>query len=154
MKGSPIHNILKFAFTRLKCPTKEGQTIRDHIQSLGKASSWRLGPPTHLQIPNPEWLLSKGKKGTKYGAETEGKTIQRLPHLGIHPLYRHQTQTLLYIPRNACWQEPIIPVSLEALPESDKYRGRWSQPTTGLSTRTTMEELEKGLKQLKGIAPP
>jgi hypothetical protein len=124
MKGSPIHNILKFAFTRLKCPTKEGQTIRDHIQSLGKASSWRLGPPTHLQIPNPEWLLSKGKKGTKYGAETEGKTIQRLPHLGIHPLYRHQTQTLLYIPRNACWQEPIIPVSLEALPESDKYRGR------------------------------
>jgi hypothetical protein len=32
---------------------------------------------------------------TKYGAETEGKAIQRLPHLGIHPIYSHQTQTLL-----------------------------------------------------------
>jgi hypothetical protein len=28
---------------------------------------------------------------TKCGAETEGKAIQRLPHLGIHPIYRHQT---------------------------------------------------------------
>ena len=28
-------------------------------------------------------------------AEIEGMTIQRLPHLGIHPIYCHQTQTLL-----------------------------------------------------------
>jgi hypothetical protein len=27
----------------------------------------------------------------KCGAETEGKAIQRLPHLGIHPIYSHQT---------------------------------------------------------------
>jgi hypothetical protein len=33
---------------------------------------------------------------TKYGAETEGKAIQRLSHLEIHPVYSHQTQTLLY----------------------------------------------------------
>jgi hypothetical protein len=26
--------------------------------------------------------------GTKCGAETQGKAIQRLPHLGIHPMYR------------------------------------------------------------------
>jgi hypothetical protein len=26
---------------------------------------------------------------TKFGAKTEGKTIQRLPHLGIHPIYNH-----------------------------------------------------------------
>jgi hypothetical protein len=26
---------------------------------------------------------------TKCGAETEGMTIQRLPHLGIHPIYNH-----------------------------------------------------------------
>ena len=26
---------------------------------------------------------------TKYGAETEGKAIQRLPHLGIHPIYSY-----------------------------------------------------------------
>ena len=32
---------------------------------------------------------------TKYGAETEEKAIQRLSHLGIYPIYSHQTQTLL-----------------------------------------------------------
>jgi hypothetical protein len=32
---------------------------------------------------------------TKYGAETEGKAIQRLPHLGIHPIHSHQTQMRL-----------------------------------------------------------
>jgi hypothetical protein len=34
------------------------------------------------------------------GAETEGKAIQRLPHLGIHTIYSHQTQTLFLIPRS------------------------------------------------------
>jgi hypothetical protein len=33
--------------------------------------------------------------------ETEGKAIQRLPHLGIYSIYSHQTQTLLWIPRSA-----------------------------------------------------
>jgi hypothetical protein len=37
----------------------------------------------------------EGVTETKYGAETEGKAIQRLPHLGIHPIYSYQTQTLL-----------------------------------------------------------
>jgi hypothetical protein len=35
---------------------------------------------------------------TKCEAETEGKTIQRLPHLVIHPINNHQTQTLLWMP--------------------------------------------------------
>jgi hypothetical protein len=46
-------------------------------------------------------LLRRGNKipmegvtETKYGAETEGMTIHRLPHLGIHPINTHQTQTL------------------------------------------------------------
>jgi hypothetical protein len=37
----------------------------------------------------------EGVTEKKCEAETEGKTIQRLPHLGIHPIYHHQTQTLL-----------------------------------------------------------
>jgi hypothetical protein len=49
----------------------------------------------------------------KYGPETEGKTIQRLPHLGIHSIYRHQTQKLLSMQRSFCWQEPDIAVSCE-----------------------------------------
>jgi hypothetical protein len=51
-----------------------------------------MGPPTHLQIFNEELLLSKENTGTKCGAETEGKAIQRLPHPWIHSIYRHQTQ--------------------------------------------------------------
>jgi hypothetical protein len=53
-----------------------------------------MKPPTHLHIFNPEWILSTGNTGIKCGAETEGKTIQRELHLGIHPTYRHQTPSL------------------------------------------------------------
>jgi hypothetical protein len=35
---------------------------------------------------------------TKFGAEIEERSIQRLPHPGIHPINNHQTQTLLHIP--------------------------------------------------------
>jgi hypothetical protein len=51
------------------------------------------------------FLLSMGKNipmegvtETKFRAETEGRTIQKLPHPGIHPINHHQTQTLLHIP--------------------------------------------------------
>jgi hypothetical protein len=37
----------------------------------------------------------EGVRETKGGAETEEMAIQRLTHLGIHPIYSHQTQTLL-----------------------------------------------------------
>jgi hypothetical protein len=53
-------------------------------------------------------LLRRGNKilmgrnmEIKCGAETEEKAIQRLPHLGIHPTYSNQTQTLLQMPRSA-----------------------------------------------------
>jgi hypothetical protein len=32
------------------------------------------------------------------GVVTEGNAIQRLLHLGINPIYNHQTQTLLWMP--------------------------------------------------------
>jgi hypothetical protein len=47
-------------------------------------------------------ILTGANMETKYGAETEGKAIQRLSHLGIHPIYSHQKQTLLWMPRIAC----------------------------------------------------
>ena len=47
-------------------------------------------------------LLTRGIMATKCGAETEGKTIQRLTHLGIHPIYSHQTQSLLWMLGSAC----------------------------------------------------
>jgi hypothetical protein len=39
---------------------------------------------------------------TNLGAEMEGRTIQRLYHLGIHPINNHQTQTLLHMPARFC----------------------------------------------------
>jgi hypothetical protein len=40
----------------------------------------------------------EGVTETKIRAEREGRTIQRLLHLGIHPVNHHQTQTLLHMP--------------------------------------------------------
>jgi hypothetical protein len=47
-------------------------------------------------------IPTKGGTETKFGAKTEGKTIQRLPHPGIHPIYNHQTQNLLHMPARFC----------------------------------------------------
>jgi hypothetical protein len=43
----------------------------------------------------------EGGTETKFGAETEGMTIQSLPHLRIHPINNHQTRTLLWMPTRA-----------------------------------------------------
>ena len=53
-----------------------------------------------LRIGNK--IPMEGVTETKFGAETEGRTIQRLPHLGIHPINNHQTQTLWQMPTRAC----------------------------------------------------
>ena len=44
----------------------------------------------------------EGVTETKCGVEAEGMTIQKLPHLGIHPINNHQTQTLLQMPTRFC----------------------------------------------------
>jgi hypothetical protein len=44
----------------------------------------------------------EGVTETKFRAETEGMTMKRLPHLGIHLINNHQTQTLLQMPTRFC----------------------------------------------------
>jgi hypothetical protein len=44
----------------------------------------------------------EGVTDTKFRVETEGMSIQKLPHLGIHPINNHQTQTLWQMPIRAC----------------------------------------------------
>jgi hypothetical protein len=44
----------------------------------------------------------EGVTETKCETETEGLTIQKLPHLVIHHLNNLQNQTLLWIPTRAC----------------------------------------------------
>jgi hypothetical protein len=54
-------------------------------------------------------IIMEGVIETKIGAEN--KRIQRLPHLGIHPIKNHQIQTLLKMPTRAWVQENDIVVS-------------------------------------------
>jgi hypothetical protein len=56
-------------------------------------------------------ISMEGVMETKFRAETEGMTIQRLLLLGIHPINNQQTQTLLWMPTRACSQETDIAVS-------------------------------------------
>jgi hypothetical protein len=56
-------------------------------------------------------ISMEGVTETKCEAETEGMTIQRLPHMGIDPIYNYQIQALLWIPRIVSSQEPDIAVS-------------------------------------------
>jgi hypothetical protein len=44
----------------------------------------------------------EGVTGTKFRAEKEEKTIQRLPHLGIYCINNHQIQTPLHMPARFC----------------------------------------------------
>jgi hypothetical protein len=53
------------------------------------------------QSVDTSFLLTMGNKipmegvtETKFGDETEGRTMQRLPHLGIHTIINNQIQTL------------------------------------------------------------
>jgi len=59
------------------------------------------GWATYLKNFNRGMFLSKGKTGTKNETESEGKVMHRLPHLGIHPICRHQIPTLLLMPKSA-----------------------------------------------------
>jgi hypothetical protein len=64
---------------------------KDTIQSVDTSFLLRMGN----KIP------MEGVTETKFRAEPEGTTIQRLPHLGIHPINNHHTQSL-----GRCQQEP------------------------------------------------
>jgi hypothetical protein len=57
---------------------------------------------TSLLLRMGNKIPMEGVTEKNFGAEMKGKTIQRLPHLGIHPIYNHQTQTLLHKPARFC----------------------------------------------------
>ena len=90
----------------------------------------RDGAHIHLKVFNPEMFLSKGRKGTKNGAETEGRATGGLPHLGLHPVCRHQTLQCCYgqeplADRNLVWL--LLGRSSQQLTNADV--DAWSQPS-------------------------
>jgi hypothetical protein len=50
---------------------------------------------TSIFLKRRNKIPMEGVTETKCGTETEEMTIQRLSHLGIHPIYNHPNQTLL-----------------------------------------------------------
>lgn len=70
----------------------------DHME-LKKKEEQSVDTSVSLRRGNK--LFSIGNTETKGVAETEGEGIQRLPHLLIHPICSHQTQTLFWIARIA-----------------------------------------------------
>ena len=61
----------------MKLKKKEGQSV-----------------DTLILLRRQNKIPMEGVTETKFRAETERMTIQRLSHLGIHPIHRHQTKTL------------------------------------------------------------
>jgi hypothetical protein len=70
----------------LICKTQENQ--EEEIPMVDTSFLLRIGN----KIP------MIGVTETRFGAKMKGWTIQRLPHLGIHPIISQQTQTLLHMP--------------------------------------------------------
>ena len=98
------------------------------------------------QSVDTSYLLRMGNKipiegvtETKFGADTEGWTIQRQPQLGTHPIISHQT----HMPAIFCWKYPDIAVSCEAMPVPGNYRSGCSQSSIGWNTGSPEEVLEK-----------
>jgi hypothetical protein len=52
---------------------------------------------TLLLLRRGNKIPMEGVTETKFGAETEGMIIQKLPHLGIHPINNHQTQLFVIL---------------------------------------------------------
>jgi hypothetical protein len=73
---------------------------------------------TSILLRRGNKILMEGVIETKFGTETEGMTIQRLPHLGIHPIYNHQTQTLSWMPARA----PPVSFFFNAIANFIKYQ--------------------------------
>jgi len=88
-----------------------------------------------------------------FGTETEGKPILKLPYLVIHPIRSHQTQTILLMPRSACWQEPDIAVSWEAMPVWQIQRqmlatNHWTE------NRVTIGGVRERMEGVEGVCHP
>jgi hypothetical protein len=69
------HRTLKIQFTK-------------HKKIKKREDQW-VDTSFPLRIGNK--IPMKGVTETKFGAKTKGWTIQRLPHLEIHPIISHQT---------------------------------------------------------------
>jgi hypothetical protein len=62
---------------------------------LKKKEDQSVDTSFYLRMGNK--IPMKGVTQTTFRAEMEGRSIQRLPHQGIHPIINYQMQTLLHM---------------------------------------------------------
>jgi hypothetical protein len=70
----------------------EAQNTQDTIWKTHETQEGRPSVDTLILLRRGNKIHIEGVTETKYGAEIEGMTIQRLFHLGMHPIYNHQMQ--------------------------------------------------------------
>ena len=102
--------ILAQKFSILKIKFTDHMKLKKEDQSVDVSVSLRRG----------KRILTGGIMGTKCGAQTKGKGIQRLPYLEIHPICSCKTQILLQMLGSSCWWEPDMAISWNSLSESEK----------------------------------
>jgi hypothetical protein len=96
----------------------------------------------------------EGVTETKFGAETKGWTINRLPYPGIHLRISLQMMIPLHTLASVWYKDRDIAVSCETRPGPNKHRCGCSQSAIGWITGPPMEELEKVPKGAKEICNP
>ena len=75
---------------------REGEATRRKWRKALKNEDQSVDTLPLLRIGNK--IPMEGVTEAKFGAKTKGWTIQRLPHMGVHRIISHQTQTLLHMP--------------------------------------------------------
>jgi hypothetical protein len=99
-------------------------------------------------------LLSSYINKQKFGAETKGWTIQRLPYPGIHPIISLQTMTPLHTLASVCCKDRVTAVSCETRPGPSKHRSGCSQSAIGWITGPPNGGDGESTEGAKGICNP
>jgi hypothetical protein len=72
----------------------------DHMKLKKKKA--QIADSSVLLLRRGNKILTGGNMETKCEAKSKEKVIQRLLHLGIHPINSHQTWMLLQMPGSVC----------------------------------------------------
>jgi hypothetical protein len=89
--GNPItkeHTWYALTDKQILAQTTQDTQFAKHIKLMKKEDQ---SVDTSLLHRMENKIPMEGVTETKFGAETERMTIQRLFHPGIHPIYNHQT---------------------------------------------------------------
>jgi hypothetical protein len=139
--------VFTFKFWTYWLPIYMTSISRPSISSFSKSH-----PPISKFLTQKCSCSKKGRD--RNGAQTEGTTIQGPTYFRTHPVCRHQTPTLLLLPRGTSWQEPGVAVPREDLPALDDCRCYCSQPNIRLSSGTSVGEQGKVLEEHRELTTP